>query len=203
MVGVTMRGYSRVMGALLAAGLVAGCGASSQMKRIDSNREVYESWPLDVRQAVLDGKAEPGMTPDMVRMALGEPTEVVTRSGPTNSGTDEIWIYRTGGSDGTPPMIVGGPPGSMGGMGGGMGGVSVGLGSGRPTIGLGGGPVIGIGNGGIGMGTNGIGMGNGGIGMGGAGSGILVPGAPPTPAQEREVVFRNGVVYTADPPPEK
>jgi len=208
-----MKGYPRMMGALLAAGMVAGCGTSSQMKRIDANRDVYETWPLEVRQAVLDGNAVPGMTPDMVRVALGEPTEVQTRSGPANSGTDEIWIYRTGGNEGTPPMIVGGAPGTMGGMGGiggmGGGGVNIGLGGGRPTIGIGG-PTIGIGTGGVGLGSSGIGMGTNGVGLGSGGiagmpgsGGILVPGTPPTPAQEREVVFRNGVVYTADPPPEK
>src|SRR3954469_17491219 len=84
---------------LLGASLVAGC-ASPQFNRIDSNRELYESWPLEVRQAVLDGRAEKGMTSDMVAMGLGKPTEIVAGS----SSAEEIWIYRTGGENFDPTM---------------------------------------------------------------------------------------------------
>ena len=77
--------------AFVLAILLAGC-STSPISRIDSNRGLYESWPLEVQQAVLDGRAEKGMTPEMVKMALGEPTEVQSRG-----GTDEVWIYRKGG----------------------------------------------------------------------------------------------------------
>src|SRR4030095_16670930 len=62
----------------LAVVVFAGGCASGQMSRIDRNRDIYESWPLEVKQAVLDGKVEPGMNSDMVRVAWGEPTEVTT-----------------------------------------------------------------------------------------------------------------------------
>src|SRR5476649_1054280 len=91
----------------LAAGWLAGCTSSPQMKRIDENRDVYEQWPIEMRQAVLDGKVEEGMTPDMVVMAIGKPTEVNTRSGTPSTGDDEVWIYRTGG-DTDPGMMM--PP---------------------------------------------------------------------------------------------
>jgi hypothetical protein len=161
---------------LMATALLAsGCG-SSQMSRIDSNRALYESWPLETQQAVLDGRVETGMTPEQVRMALGAPAQVVSRS--VTTGEDEIWIYRKGGEDITP---MGGMGGSGLSMGGSMGGVSVG-------------------NGGIGMstGTN-MGMGTGmGTGMG-ASSPIMAGPTRTTPVEEREIVFENGVVVRADP----
>jgi hypothetical protein len=40
---------------------------------------------------VLDGKVEPGMSPEMVAMSLGAPAKVVSRSTPA---TEVVWIYR-------------------------------------------------------------------------------------------------------------
>ena len=51
--------------------LLTGC-ASPQMTRIREQRALYESWPIETRQAVLNGRIERGMNPDMVRMALGQ-----------------------------------------------------------------------------------------------------------------------------------
>ena len=183
---------------MLAAFFLSGC-SSSQMSRIDSNRELYETWPLEMRQAVLDGKADPGMTPDMVLVSWGKPTEVVARS--TNAGEDEIWIYRRGGDDGT--MMSGGPSMGIGGVSPGIGistgrgGTSIGTSIGG-GIGIGGGGGIGLGGSGIGMGGSGIGLGGGGLGgNSGMGSPIMTQ---PTPPDIREVVFRSGVVFRADPP---
>lgn len=193
----------------LAAWLLAGC-SSSQMNRIDQNREVYEQWPVEVRQAVLDGKVEEGMTPDMVLMAIGKPTEVQSRGGTPQTGEDEVWIYRTGGVESDPGMMYpsaqypgstypggmypgGGYPGGMypGSTGGGIV-MSPGRGGGVAVIP----PTIGIGSGGTVIGG----------GMGGYPGGMYPSSALPpvrTPVEEREVVFRNGVVFRADPPPEK
>jgi hypothetical protein len=167
---------------LLSALLVGGGCASSQMSRIDRNRDVYETWPLEVRQAVLDGKVEPGMNPDMVRVAWGEPSEVsVSPAG------DEIWIYSKCGDPGTPIY-----PGStgMGGSGIGMGGTGIGISTGR------GGTVVG-GSSGIGIGGGMGGVGVGGMGVGGMGAPIMTR---PVMPEVREVVFRNGVVVRADKP---
>lgn len=183
------RGHLISVALLGAVAGLAGC-ASSQMNRIDRHRDIYETWPLEVRQAVLDGKVEPGMNPDMVVVAWGKPTEVAT-----SPAGDEIWVYKRGGNDGSvyyPGGVVGG--GGIGGMGGtgvGIGGTGTGVGisTGR------GGTVIGSTGGiGIGGGVGGIGgMG----GMGGMGGPIITP---PTPPDVREVVFRGGVVVRADPP---
>ena len=197
---------------LLALALVSGC-SSPQFSRIDSNRELYETWPLEVRQAVLDGRTEKGMTPDMVRMALGKPSEIV---GGSNSA-EEIWIYRSGGdvdqsAMGYPGVYPGGYPGGYpgtypAGYPGTIGNTGIGV---QPSIGIstgpggtivGGGinPTIGIGTA-VGPATIGIGSGVGGIGTMG-GPGIMGPmPMPPSPVVEREVVFRDGVVYRADNP---
>lgn len=75
---------------------LGGCASSSPISRIDADRAKYESWPLDVQQAILNGEAIKGMTPEQVEMALGKPTQVVTRS--AKSGDDEVWVYRKGGA---------------------------------------------------------------------------------------------------------
>lgn len=162
----------------------AGCG-SSQMSRIDRNRDLYESWPIDIRQAVLDGKVEPGMTPDMVRVAWGEPSEVVTQA---RSG-DEIWVYKRGGDDGSVMYPGGYPSGYPGSYPGGViGGPGIGISTGRggTSIGATGGVGVGMGGGGTVIGPT-----------GGMGTPIVTR---PTPPEIREVVFRNGVVHRADKP---
>lgn len=85
------RFFCTALWVLVVGGLVAGCGSGSSMSRIDANRAQYESWPVDMQQAVLEGRVEEGMTPEMVQMALGNPTNVGYR------GTQEVWTYRTGG----------------------------------------------------------------------------------------------------------
>lgn len=202
---------------LLAAVAMAGGCSSPQFNRIDADRELYESWPLEVRQAVLDGRAEPGMTPEMVKMALGKPTEIVAGS---TAGGEEIWVYRKGGEQdmstmgypypgsypgGYPAGYPGTYPGGMGGTGIGINpSVGIGIGPGGPVVGTSINPTIGIGTsvGPVSIGTStgsGIGMGT---GMGGMGTGVMMPMPAPAsaPVVEREVVFRNGVVYRADNP---
>jgi hypothetical protein len=178
----------------LALLLGAGC-ASSQMSRIDRNRDIYETWPIEVRQAVLDGKVEAGMNADMVRVAWGEPSEVsVSPAG------DEIWVYTKGGDPGSVmyPGSAGMGTVGMGGVGIGMGSPGIGISTGRggTVIGSTGGMGIGIGSGGIGIGGTGVGIGGVG-GMGGIGGPIVTR---PTPPDVREVVFRNGTVVRADAP---
>jgi hypothetical protein len=116
----------------IAAGLLAGCATSSSpLDRIDRNRDLYESWPLEVKEAILDQRVIPGMDAEMVRMAVGEPTEINTRPDPRSRVMEEVWIYRTRGSSGggalrntsisvgggTGGVYVGGSPVSLGGGG--------------------------------------------------------------------------------------
>jgi hypothetical protein len=110
---------SRELALLLAAACAfAGGCASSPISRIDADRGRYESWPLDVQEAVLNGRAKKGMTKEQVEMALGKPSEVVSRS--AKPGEDEVWVYRKGGG---PASLLGNSGVSVGG---GLGGVGVG-----------------------------------------------------------------------------
>jgi hypothetical protein len=97
---------------------LAGC-TSSPISRIDANRDKYQSWPLDVQEAVLAGEARKGMTPEQVEVAMGKPSEVVTRS--AGPGGEEVWIYRKGGGVGSGLLSNTGIS-----VGAGTGGVSVG-----------------------------------------------------------------------------
>jgi len=153
------------------------------MSRIDRNRDIYETWPLEVRQAVLDGKVEPGMNVEMVKVAWGEPSQITT-----SPAGDEIWVYSKGGDPGQ-VYYPGGTAGSIGNSGIGMGGTGIGLGGGGTGIG------ISTGRGGTSIGTSG-GIGIGG-GMGGLGGPIVTR---PTLPDIREVVFRGGIVTRADKP---
>jgi hypothetical protein len=183
-----------VVGLLALAGVVATSGcASGQMSRIDRHRDIYETWPLDIKQAVLDGKVEPGMNSDMVRVAWGEPSEVAS-----SPAGDEIWVYKKGGSAGDvyypggPSYPAGGGAIGQSGIGVGGSGTGIGISTGR------GGTSVGTSTGvGIGGGIGGVGVGGMGTGLGGVGSPIIVP---PTPPEIREVVFRGGLVVRADAP---
>ena len=77
---------------LLVSALALGACSSSPINRIDENRAKYESWPIEVQEAILNGEARKGMTPEQVEMALGKPTQVISRS--ARAGEDEIWVYR-------------------------------------------------------------------------------------------------------------
>lgn len=187
---------------IVAAIFFGGC-ASGQMSRIDANRDIYETWPVETKQAVLDGKVEVGMLPEMVKVAWGTPSEVV--ASPGGGPGDEIWVYKKGGQD---PSMMGYPgasyPGggypSGGYPGGGYpsgGGSTIGITTGRGGTGIitGGGGGIGIGGG------TGISGGMGGIGIGGGGMGGPMRSRP-SAEDVKEVVFRNGVVFRADLPTE-
>jgi hypothetical protein len=91
----------------LSGALLSGC-TSSSLSRIDDNRAVYESWPIEVQEAVLNKRAMKGMTPEQVTMAMGKPSSVDRRSG-RDGGDDEVWIYQKGGGlgSGLGPIEVG------------------------------------------------------------------------------------------------
>jgi hypothetical protein len=80
----------RLLGALLGGLLAVGC--SSVDSRIARHRDAFSTWPPEVQEKVAAGQVGLGFTPDQVRVALGEPDRVFTR---TNAdGTAEVWSYR-------------------------------------------------------------------------------------------------------------
>jgi hypothetical protein len=76
--------------ALLAG--VIGAGCSSVDQRIARHRDAFSSWPPEVQEKVAAGEIGLGFTADQVRVALGEPDRVFTRT--TADGTAEVWGYR-------------------------------------------------------------------------------------------------------------
>jgi hypothetical protein len=103
-----------------AALLLAGC--STVDSRIARNRAAFNTWPPAVQDKVVIGQIDIGFTPDQVRVALGEPDRVFSRT--TADGTSQVWSYRDRG-----PRFsfgVGLGMGSFGHRGGTFGGIGIG-----------------------------------------------------------------------------
>src|SRR5215207_2120464 len=99
---------------------VAGC--STVDSRIAKNRDVFNTWPPAVQDKVVLGQIDIGFTVDQVRVALGEPDRVFSRT--TADGTSQVWSYRDRG-----PRFgfgVGVGMGSFGSRGGTFGGIGLG-----------------------------------------------------------------------------
>ena len=75
--------------ALLLIALLSAC--STPDSRIDSHRSAFEKYSPEVQEKIRAGRVDIGFTPEMVRIALGEPARQVTRK--TEAGDREIWIY--------------------------------------------------------------------------------------------------------------
>lgn len=102
---------------------VALAGCSTVDSRIARNRAAFDSWPAEVQEKIAAGQIDIGFTTDQVRVALGEPDRMFTRT--TADGTSEVWSYRDRG-----PRIGFGVGVGMGGWHGSRGvGGGVGIGS--------------------------------------------------------------------------
>ena len=104
--------------------MLAGCSTVSS--RIAKNREAFNTWPAAVQDRVVVGQIDIGFTADQVRVALGEPDRIFTRT--TADGTSQVWSYRDRG-----PRFgfgVGVGMGSLGGRHGTFGGIGLGTGGG-------------------------------------------------------------------------
>ncbi len=76
------------LGASLLA-ILAGCATPES--RIKSHPDLFASFPPDIQESVRQGKIARGYTPDMVFIALGDPT---SKTMETSAGGDrEIWSY--------------------------------------------------------------------------------------------------------------
>jgi hypothetical protein len=111
---------------LVLAGLLllaaAGC-ASTPSSRIQAARDVYPSYPMEVQERIASGQVDVGFTPEQVRMALGLPDRVASRTTP--DGTSEVWSYRDKGPRFSVALGIG--------VGGGGGSTRVGTGLGVST----------------------------------------------------------------------
>lgn len=75
-------------------------GCSTPAARIRKNPETFARLTPDEQTMIRNGQIGLGFTPEMVRLALGEPDHIHTRTDQT--GTSEIWSYT---SDDTPDGI--------------------------------------------------------------------------------------------------
>jgi hypothetical protein len=101
---------------------LTGCTtARTPAQRIDRDRAVFDAWPGEVQRLVEAGQVAVGLSEAQVRMALGDPDDVSTRT--TAEGQTVVWTYR----DRKPRVGLGF------GVSGGSGGSGVGLGVGTST----------------------------------------------------------------------
>lgn len=98
--------------------LAASCASTDS--RVRKNQAAFDSWPAGVQQKVRAGQVDVGFTPEMVRVALGEPRRTFSRT--TANGVAEGWVY----ADTSPRFSLGIGIGSMHGSSGVGGGVTVG-----------------------------------------------------------------------------
>ena len=78
-------------GAIWAVLLASGCAVSTPATRIERHQAAFAAWPAQVQAQVRAGQVAVGFTPEMVRVAAGEPDLV--RSRLTERGASEVWIY--------------------------------------------------------------------------------------------------------------
>lgn len=76
--------------ALSALVFLSGC-ASTPDRRIAREPELFAQFPEEIQEQIRAGSVALGFTPDMVRLALGDPDRVVSRQ--TADGRSEVWVY--------------------------------------------------------------------------------------------------------------
>lgn len=79
----------RNLAILTAVVLLAGC--ATPQTRIASNRALYDSLAAEDQALIQEGQVAVGFTPEMVKLALGEPDRVYSRT--DKSGRSESWAY--------------------------------------------------------------------------------------------------------------
>jgi len=78
-----------ILPCLLLVALLGAC--STPDSRIDANRAAFNQFPAEVQEKIKAGRVDIGFTPEMVRMAMGDPARQLTRK--TETGDSEVWIY--------------------------------------------------------------------------------------------------------------
>ena len=82
---------------LLVAGLALGwSGCASPAKRISHQQKEFDTYPAEIQAKIRAGDVAVGFTAPQVKMALGDPDRILTRT--TATGTSEVWVYGGKGS---------------------------------------------------------------------------------------------------------
>ncbi len=84
-----MKRHLLVLGCLVGLSLLVGC--STPQTRIRSNPELFNSLPPGDQELIKQGKVAVGFTGEMVKLAVGEPDRIYTRT--DASGRNEVWVY--------------------------------------------------------------------------------------------------------------
>ena len=70
---------------------LTGC-TTTPADRIAQHQTVFNAWPPEVQAKIRAGQVAVGFTEEQVRMALGDPERVITRT--TAQGVSMVWAYR-------------------------------------------------------------------------------------------------------------
>ncbi len=108
-----MRSLTRCL-CLALGGLLAAC-SSTPADRIAKHQALFAGYPAEVQQKIRAGEVDLGFTPEMVRLALGEPARTFTRQ--SGAGTSEVWVYNRAGPRFSFGVGVGGAVGRHSSMG--------------------------------------------------------------------------------------
>jgi hypothetical protein len=85
-----MKILSRLIACIL---LVMLIGCATPQARINQNQEAFAKLDPADQQLIREGRVAVGFTTEMVRLALGEPDRIYTRT--DSSGVNEAWSYTT------------------------------------------------------------------------------------------------------------
>lgn len=83
--------YLSILLTCVCLALMAGC--STPATRIEKNPELFNQLSQNDQQLIREGKVALGFTPEMVKLALGDPDRIFQRT--DASGTSESWSYVT------------------------------------------------------------------------------------------------------------
>ncbi len=78
---------------LFIAALFALAACNTPQARINREPELFASLSPADQQSIREGKVSLGFTPEMVKLAVGEPDRIFTRT--DANGTSESWSYTT------------------------------------------------------------------------------------------------------------
>ncbi len=84
-----MKRHLLALGCLLGLSILVGC--STPQTRIRNNPELFNSLAPSEQELIKQGKVAVGFTPEMVKLAVGEPDRVYTRT--DSNGKNESWVY--------------------------------------------------------------------------------------------------------------